>query len=452
MYLDGQGNVTRDSVVGWRAAGVPGTVRGLELAHRKYGSKPWAQLVRPAVRLAANGFPLTYRQAESLRSAAGTLEPFPESKRIFLHNGRPYDMGDRLQQPQLAATLSRIASTRGRDFYEGVTARRLAAEMKRNGGLITLEDLKAYRAVERKPLEGTYKGYGVLTAPPPSAGGIGVLQILGMLEGSGYERAGAGAAATIHYVAEAMRRFYADRSQYLGDPDFARVPVKGLLEPHYIAQRRDTIDPQRATPSETLRPGTPPAYESDQTTHFSVVDAKGNAVSMTYTINDSYGSGVTVPGLGFLLNDEMDDFTSKPGVPNLYGLIQGEANAIAPRKRPLSAMTPTILTKDGKVHLIVGAPGGPRITTGVLQAILNIVDFGMNAQQAIDAPRFHHQWLPDVLRLEDGFSPDTIELLRGRGHKIERIPTVGQVQAILREGRYWQGAHDGRNDGKSAGY
>jgi gamma-glutamyltranspeptidase / glutathione hydrolase len=452
MYLDAKGNVTRDSLVGWRAAGVPGTVRGMALAHTKYGSKPWAQLVAPAIRLAAQGFPVTYREAQSLRDSAELLSKFPESNRIFLRNGRYYEMDQTLRQPQLAFTLRRIAATHGRDFYEGVAAKRLATEMARNNGLITLADLKAYQAVERAPLEGTYKGYGVLTAPPPSAGGLGLLQMLGMLEGSGYEKGGWGAASTIHYVAETMRRFYADRSQFLGDPDFSKIPLKGLLDARYIAQRRATIDPLHATPSDTIKPGSPQPYESEQTTHFSVVDAKGNAVSMTYTINESYGSGVTVPGLGFLLNDEMDDFTSKPGVPNLYGLIQGEPNAIAPHKRPLSAMTPTIVTKDGKPFMVLGAPGGSRITTGVLQVILNVIDFKMNAQQAIDAPRFHHQWAPDALRMEEGFSPDTVALLEARGHKIERIRGVAQIQGILHEDRYWQGAHDGRNNGKAAGY
>jgi gamma-glutamyltranspeptidase / glutathione hydrolase len=452
MYVDGKGNVTRDSVEGWRASGVPGTVRGLELAHRKYGSKPWAQLVAPAVQLAQRGFPLSWRQAQSLLQAARRLEDDPASKRIFLNKGRYFEMHRILRQPALADTLRRIALTRGRDFYEGVTAHRLAAEMKRHGGLITLDDLRQYAAVERVPLKGTYKGHDVITAPPPSGGGVGVLQILGMLEGSGYEKGGAGAASTIHYVAEAMRRFFADRSQYLGDPDFTQLPIAGLLSPRYIAGRRQSIDPDHATPSAQVRPGSPDQHDHDQTTHFNIVDAQGNAVALTYTLNELYGSGVTVPGLGFLLNDEMDDFSSKPGTPNLYGLIQGEANAIAPRKRPLSAMTPTIVVKDNRPFIVVGAPGGPRITTGVLQVILNVIDFKMNAQQALDAPRFHHQWLPDVLRMEEGFSPDTTALLEARGHKIERIPGVGQVQLIVRDERYWQGAHDGRNDGKAAGY
>jgi len=457
MYLDADGHVTRDSLVGWRAAGVPGTVRGLELAHRKYGSKPWAQLVAPAIRLATQGFPLSHGEAETLREHADTLKRFTDSKRIFLRNGRYYQKGQRLRQPELAATLRRIAATQGRDFYEGATARRLAREMESHGGLVTLADLSGYQAVERVPLEGSYKGYGVITSPPPSAGGIGLVQMLAMLEGSGpegsnYAHNGWGAASTIHYIAEVMRRFYADRSEFLGDPDFSQIPVKGLLDPRYIAERRASIDPERATPSESIRPGEPRPYESDQTTHFSIVDAAGNAVSLTYTLNENYGSGVTVPGLGFLLNDEMDDFTSKPGVPNLYGLIQGEPNAIAPRKRPLSAMTPTIITKDGQPFLILGAPGGSRITTGVLQVILNVIDFQMNAQQALDAPRFHHQWLPDMLRVEDGFPPETLAQLEAMGHRLEPIKGVGQVQVILRDAPGWQGAHDARNTGKATGY
>jgi gamma-glutamyltranspeptidase/glutathione hydrolase len=452
MYLDAQGQVTAHSVVGWRAPGVPGTVAGLALAHRKYGKRPWRSLVTPAIGLARNGFPLSFHEVESLRESAETLEKFPESKRIFLNKGRYFELGDRLRQTELAATLERIAATRGKDFYEGITAKRLAKEMERNGGLITLEDLKAYQPVERQPLKGTYNDYEILTAPPPSAGGVGLVQMLGMLEGSGYDQGGWGAASTYHYLAEVMRRFYADRAQYLGDPDFNQLPVSGLLDPQYVAARRATIDPAKATPSQTILAGKPMRDGSANTTHFSVVDAAGNAVSMTFTLNENYGSSVTVPGLGFLLNDEMDDFTSKPGAANLYGLIQSEANAIAPNKRPLSAMTPTIVVRDAKPYLVIGAPGGPRITTGVMQVILNVVDFRMNAQQAIDAPRVHHQWLPDQLRVEGNISPDTIALLKAMGHEINPIYGVAQVQAILSDGKYLQGAVDGRGGGKAAGY
>jgi gamma-glutamyltranspeptidase/glutathione hydrolase len=453
MYLDRSGQPTQDSAEGWRSAGVPGTVRGFELAQSKYGRKKWAELIAPALGLASRGFPVSYALAESLRGARN-LTADPESKRIFLKNGGFYETGEMLAQPELAATLERIAKFGARDFYEGETAQKLAAEMAKHGGLVTLSDLKNYAAVERTPLAGRYRNYTLLTAPPPSSGGIGLLQMLGMLEGSGYEKSGAGSALAIHYTAEVMRRFYADRSRYLGDPDFVKVPVKGLLDPAYIRQRRASIDPDHATPSDRLDPGRPAGAEGSETTHYSIVDAEGNAVALTYTLNNGYGSGVTAPGLGFLLNDEMDDFTVKPGVPNLFGLVGGEANAIQPRKRPLSAMTPTIVLRDGKLFMIFGAPGGPRIVTAVLQVFLNVVDFGMNIQDAVDAPRFHHQWKPDRLYLEPAISPDTVALLRRRGHQIESSPGVvlARVEAILADRGWLQGAADGRWVGKAAGY
>jgi gamma-glutamyltranspeptidase / glutathione hydrolase len=456
MYLDEMGKVTRDSLVGWRAPGVPGTVRGLELAHRKYGKLAWAKVVAPAVRLASQGFPVSYALSQSLRGEMSTklLENFPESKRIFLKGGVYYEPDERLVQPELGKTLARIAALGSKDFYEGVTAKMLAAEMTKNGGLITLEDLKNYQAAERKPLVGKYKGYRVITAPPPSSGGIGILQMMGMLEGSGYEKPGPESAASMHYLAETMRRYYADRSEYLGDPDFVKVPVFGLLQPSYVKRLRETIDRDQATPSEKVRPGRPILGESSETTHLNIVDAAGNAVALTYTLNGGYGNGVTVPGLGFLLNNEMDDFAAKPGVANLFGLIQGEANAIQPGKRPLSSMTPTILTKDGEFFMAVGAPGGSRIITAVLQVILNVLDFGMNVQDAVDAPRIHHQWMPDRLEFERGMSPDTLALLAAKGHKIEvsRPQVLARVDAILRGGGWLQGGSDGRATGKAVAW
>jgi gamma-glutamyltranspeptidase/glutathione hydrolase len=451
MYLGADGKPTRDSVVGWRAAGVPGTVRGLELAHRKWGRKQWAELVTPAVKLAGEGFEVPYWLWRSLRGSK-TLAQFEESRRIFQKGGTYWEFGERLKQPELAATLERIARNGARDFYEGRTARILAEEMKKNGGLITLEDLRRYAPAERKPLIGSYKGHTILTAPPPSSGGAGLLQIAGVLEGSGYEKSGAGSAEAIHFVAEAMRRYYADRSEHMGDPDFFRVPLTGLLEPSYVARLRSSIDRTKATPSDQVRPGKPERGESEETTHFSIVDAEGNAVAMTYTINGSYGNGVTVPGLGFLLNNEMDDFAAKPGTANMFGLVQGEGNAIAPEKRPLSSMTPTIVLKDGKLFMVIGAPGGGRIITGVTQALLNVIDFGMNMQEAIDAPRFHHQWQPDQLQMEKGFSPDTMALLRAKGHTIAPISNVAVVESILIGDGWLQGASDGRGHGKAAGY
>jgi gamma-glutamyltranspeptidase/glutathione hydrolase len=326
--------------------------------------------------------------------------------------------------------------------------------MVAHGGLVTLSDLQHYQAVERTPLTGTYHGLSILTAPLPSSGGIGILQMLGMLEGSGYGKAGPGAAATIHYTAEVMRRFFADRSQYLGDSDFVKVPMKGLLDPAYIRERRASINPDQATPSDQLNPGKPAGREGTETTHYSIIDAAGNAVAVTYTLNNGYGSGVTVPGLGFLLNDEMDDFTVKPNVPNMFGLLQGEANAIEPGKRPLSAMTPTIVVRDGKPFMVLGAPGGPRITTAVLQVLLNVIDFRMNVQDAVDAPRFHHQWRPDKLYLEPGISPDTVALLEDMGHQVDYSPglVLARVNAILSDGGWLQGAADIRWTGKAAGY
>ena len=453
MYLDAEGHATRASIEGWRSSGVPGTVRGFELAHRKYGRAKWEALVAPAIRLASPGFPVTYAFAESLKTSRA-LAQNPESKRIFLKGGMGYQVGQTFAQPELARTLDRIAKLGAADFYEGKTAKLIADAMAQNGGLLTLGDLKQYRAVERRPLTGKYRGYDVITAPPPSAGGIGILQMMGMLEGSGYEKSGAGSAAAIHYVAEVMSRYYADRSQYLGDPDFVKVPLAGLLDSAYIRKRRATIDPNHATPSAQVRPGGPAASESTETTHYNVVDAEGNAVSVTYTLNGGYGNGITVPGAGFLLNNEMDDFAAQPGGANMFGLVQGEANTIQPRKRPLSSMTPTILTRDGKLSMVVGGPGGSRIITAVLQVILNVIDFGMNVQDAVDFPRFHHQWQPDKLYLEPGFSPDTVALLKARGHDVDwgsgRVAAV--VEAIASDQGWLEGSADGRRPGKAAGY
>jgi len=454
MYLDAQGNLTRDSIEGWRSAGVPGSVRGFELASTKYGRRTWAENMAPAIELATKGYTVSYPLAEGLRESR-SLARDAESKRIFQRDGRFFEVGDTLVQPDLARTLQRIAANGANEFYEGETARRLAEEMAKHGGLITLADLNGYKAIERTPLQGAYKGYTVVTAPPSSSGGIALLEMLGILEGTGYEKAGAGSASAIHYEAEAMRRAYADRNEYLGDPDFVKNPISGLLDKAYLAKLRAAIDPERATPSAQVRPGQPAGTEKLETTHFSVVDADGNAVAVTYTLNGGYGNGITVPGLGFLLNNEMDDFASKPGTPNMFGLVQGERNAIAPGKRPLSSMTPTILLKDGKLFMTVGAPGGSRISTAVLQVILNVVDFGMNIQDAIDAPRVHHQWMPDRLSIEHAISPDTVALLKARGYDVDYAPGVvlAQTAAIVSDGGWLQGGSDGRSAaGKAAGY
>jgi gamma-glutamyltranspeptidase / glutathione hydrolase len=455
MYLDASGSATKDSVLGWRAAGVPGSVRGFELALKKYGTKRLSELLQPAIHLASSGFLISYPQMRSFKSNADGLSQFPESKRIFLKGGALYDWNENFQQPELVRTLERIARHGAKDFYEGETAHMLAREMEKNGGLITLDDLREYQAVERKPLEGDYKGYHIITSPPPSSGGIGILQMLGMLDGTGYEKFRAGSATAYHYLAEVMRRYYADRNEYLGDPDFLKNPITAMLDPAYIRARRDSIDPVNATPSEQIRPGLPAgAAEGSDTTHYSIADEQGNVVAVTYTLNNGYGSKVTVPGLGFLLNDEMDDFSAKPGTPNLFGLVQGEANSIAPGRRPLSSMVPTIVLKDGKPFLALGAPGGSMIITAVLQVMLNVMDFGMNVQDAIDFPRIHHQWKPDTLGIERGVSPDTIVLLKKAGYSIEESKpiVIARVEAILLSDGWLQGGHDERGTGKASGY
>jgi gamma-glutamyltranspeptidase/glutathione hydrolase len=454
MYLDADRNPTNESVVGWRSAGVPGTVRGFELAHKKYGRKSWADLVSPAVALADKGFPVSRWQMNSWRRAAPLLSQFPESQRIFLKGGAFYGWQETFRQPELARALERIGRLGARDFYEGETAHLLANAMAKNGGLITLADLHDYKAVERAPLEGDYKGYRIITSPPPSSGGLGLLQMLAMLNTTGYEKYGAGSAEAYHYMAEVMRRFYADRSQDLGDPDFVKNPISALLAPSYMQARRATIDPEHATPSDSVKPGLPAEHEGTNTTHYSIVDEEGNAVAVTYTLNDAYGSGVTVPGAGFLLNDEMDDFAAKPGTPNMFELVQGEANAIAPGKRPLSSMVPTIIVKDGKPFLILGAPGGPVIITAVLQVILNVIDFGMNVQDAVDFPRVHQQWKPDRLDVEKGISPDTIALLQRMGYAVQvgNPQVTARVEAIEISDAWVQGGHDGRGPGKAEGY
>jgi len=447
MYIDESGKATEDSLIGYRASGVPGAVRGLEYAWRKYGKKQWADLVAPAVALAGKGFELSYGQAQGLKNAARGLSKFPESNRIFLRDGKYYEPGEVFKQPELARTLERIEKNGANDFYEGETAQLLAKDMKEHGGLITLDDLKNYKAIERQPLTGSYRGYTIVTAPPPSSGGVGILQMLGVLESTGYEKGGAGSASSVHYMAEAMRRYFADRAQHLGDADFVKVPLTGLLDPKYIASLRASIDPEHATPSTDIHAGRF-AGESYETTHYTIADADGNIACVTYTLNGGYGSRVTPTGLGFLLNNEMDDFAPKPGEPNKYGLVQGEANAIQPGKTPLSSMTPTFVLREGKPYLALGSPGGPTIINSVLEVLVNVIDFGMGAQDAVNWPRFHHQWLPDELRMEVGFSPDTVALLEKRGHKVKRVSdegrpyTQGEVAAV----RFWNGWLEGAPD------
>ncbi|MFN2455004.1 MAG: gamma-glutamyltransferase [Pyrinomonadaceae bacterium] len=462
IYLDRKGDLIKgegSSTVGYRAAGVPGTVRGMELALKKYGSGKltWAQLIEPARRLAADGFTLRNSLARGLRGDRELLGKYEDSRRIFLNNGKFYGEGDTLRQPELASTLARLQRGGAREFYEGETARLIAADMKRHNGLMTLEDLKNYVAKERVPLRGSYRGYEIISMPPPSSGGAVLLEMLNILEGYDLAKMNPFSSEKDHLVIEAMRRAFADRAEYMGDTDFVKVPVSGLIDKAYAANLRAGINAEHASTSAEVRAGKPTGYESEETTHFTIVDAQGNAVSNTYTLNGGFGSGVTAKGTGVLLNNEMDDFAAKPGVPNAYGLIQGERNAVAPHKRPLSAMTPTfVMRKDGTLWFAVGSPGGPTIINTVLQVISNIVDYNMNIQQAIDAPRIHHQWLPDEIVYEPyGLSGDTVRALQSRGHKLtERPRNMGDAHGIMIEEKTGVrlGASDSRNDGAPAGY
>lgn len=457
MYLDERGRVIPEaSTIGYRAVGVPGTVAGMALALKTFGTLAWEDLVRPAEKLAREGFPVDDRLIRSLRAYRSVLSRFPDSRRIFLHNGRGYREGDLLRQPELAATLRRLMEYGPDEFYRGETARLIAEDMARNGGLITLDDLKSYRAIERRPLRTTYRGYEIITVPPPSSGGVALIEMLHMLEPYDLAALGHNSADYVHLLVEVMRRAFADRAAFLGDPDFSPLPVAGLISRAYADERRKTIDMMRATPSTEIGHGDPLPYESEQTTHYTIVDAAGNVVSNTYTLNSGFGSGVVAHGTGILLNNEMDDFTSKPGVPNQFGLIQSEANSIAPRKRPLSAMTPTIVLKDGRPYFAVGSPGGPTIINTVLQVILNIIDFHMNIQQAIDMPRVHHQWLPDRIVYEPfGLSRDTIEALKRRGHTFAHRPRyMGDAQGVMIDPQTGMrlGASDGRRGGQAVGF
>ena len=462
VYLEKNGNVIEGEggpLEGYRAAGVPGTVRGMELALKKYGSGKltWAQLIEPARRLAANGFTVTNSLARGLRGNREYLSKYPETKRIYLNSGKFYDEGDLFVQSDLAATFLRLQQRGPNEFYEGQTAQLIAADMRRHNGLMTLDDLRGYVARERQPLRGNYRGYEVVSMPPPSSGGAVLIEMLNILEGYDLKKMDWASSDRYHLMTEAIRRAFADRAEYMGDADFVKVPLAGLVDKKYAAKLRQTINPQRASSSEQVKAGKPLGYESEETTHFTVVDAEGNAVANTYTLNNSYGSAAVAKGTGLLLNDEMDDFAAKPGTPNLYGLIQGERNAVAPRKRPLSAMTPTlVLRKDGSLWFTVGSPGGPTIINTVLCVITNVIDYDMNIQQAIDAPRIHHQWLPDELVFEPyGLSGDTQNALTARGHKLAKPRYLGDAEGIMIEEKTGMrlGATDPRrSDGLAVGY
>lgn len=467
MYLDAQGNVIANaSVVGYKAIAVPGSVAGLAYAQKKWGKLALAQVMAPAIRLAQSGFPLSYLGAEALRDPK--LTNYPESKRIFQSNperhGDFYQQGDILRQPELARTLQQIAKDPA-SFYTGSMARELVAAMQAGGGLITATDLARYQVKERSVVRGSYRGYEIISSPPPSSGGIVLLEALNILEAVPLSGMGNRSAESMHWVAEAFRRAYLDRAEFLGDPDFVSVPVAQLLDKKYAAAWRESISDAHATPSAGLkrpsgfgeldREASMPRRESANTTHYSVVDKDGNAVAVTTTLNDSFGSRVTAKGLGFLLNDEMDDFSAKPGAPNLYGLVQGPANAIAAGKRPLSSLAPTIVLKDGKLFMVLGSPGGSKIITTVANILMGVVDFGMNIQEAVNAPRFHHQWEPDSIMLEnEGFSPDTIQLLQSRGHKLTYGTAWSDGECIMIDPKTGEllGASDPRHDGKAVGY
>lgn len=454
MFLDRDGNADNAlSRYSHLAAGVPGTVAGLGLALEQYGTISLKEAMAPAIRLAEEGFLVTPRFSDGLKDKEKMLKKWDSTSGIFYKpDGSFYEPGELFRQKELAATLRRIADGGIKEFYEGKTAELLVKEMARHGGLITMEDMKNYTPTIREPVHGSYRGYDIYSMSPPSSGGVHVVQILNILEGYPIGEYGHNSAKTIHLMAEAMKRAYADRSYYLGDDDFVKVPLKGLISKEYAARIRSEINMARATASSTISQGTPQDYESNETTHFSIVDKFGNAVSNTYTINFSYGSGIVVKGAGFLLNNEMDDFSAKPGVPNAYGLRGGEANRIEPGKRMLSSMSPTIVKDGDKNFLVTGSPGGSRIITTTLQVIMNVIDHGLNIQSAVAAPRVHHQWLPDELRIEEGISVDTLRILEQKGHKVQQKAAMGAIQSIMvRDGVMYGGADPRRSTSLAAG-
>lgn len=454
MFLNEKGDAdSNKSRYSHIAAGVPGTVAGLALALEQYGTISLKEAMAPAIKLAEEGFIVTPRFSSGVKDKEDRLKKWKSSAQIFYKaDGGYYEPGDLFVQKDLAATLKRIADLGAGEFYTGKTAELLVAEMAKHGGLISMDDMKNYSPVMRKPVHGNYRGHDIYSMSPPSSGGAHVIQILNILEGYPIAQYGHNSSVTIHLMAEAMKRAYADRSMYLGDEDFVKVPLKGITSKEYAASIREEIDPYKAMPSKMVMPGKPLPYESNETTHFSIVDKFGNAVSNTYTINFSYGSGIVVEGAGFLLNNEMDDFSAKPGVPNAYGLIGGDANKVEPNKRMLSSMSPTIVKKDGKNFLVTGSPGGSRIITTTLQVIMNVIDHGLNIQSAVAAPRIHHQWLPDEIRIEEGLSQDTIDGLKQKGHDVQQKSSMGAIQSIMiSDGVMYGGADPRRSTALAAG-
>lgn len=447
MYLDADGNaVSRASRFTYQSAGVPGTVAGMHHALTQYGSMKWADLLKPAIRVADRGMRVSTDLAEALRLRKDSLQRDPATRKAYYKkNGEPYKAGEILRQPDLAWSLKQIARHGPDAFYRGAVAQKIVKAMQDNDGLITAQDLADYRVTEREPVEGTYRGLKIVSMPPPSSGGVLIVQMLNVLEHFDMAGAGFGSAQAIHWMTEAMRTAYADRSQHLGDPDYYSAPYEWLMDKAYAKRIADAISSDQSRNSADVAPATAPLVESPDTTHFGVMDRDGNAVVNTYTLNFSYGSGITVPGTGILLNNEMDDFSSKPGTPNGYGLLGDEANSIQPGKRPLSSMTPTLVFRDGKPWIATGSPGGSRIITTVLQVMVNLIDFDMSVSDAVAAPRFHHQWMPDRLFMEPGFSPDTVSVLESMGHDVNvRRGTMGSAQTIVFEDGLIKGAADPR--------
>lgn len=454
MFLDTQGNAdTKKSRDSGLAVGVPGTVAGLELAFRTYGSGKvnWSDVLAPAIALAKQGIVVEEDLADSLPQAQKRLSQYPSSAKLFLKPDlTPLSQGERLIQSDLAHTLELIAAQGSAGFYRGEVAQKLTKAVSAAGGGMTADDLASYQPIIRKPVTGTYQGLQIASMPPPSSGGVHVIQILNMLEALNLPQSAAPDADRLHLFTEAMKIAYADRSEYLGDPDFVKVPVAALTSKRYAQARTKDIDPAKARPAREIKPGQLPPYESDQTTHYSIIDSEGNAVANTYTLNFSYGLGLVAEGTGVMLNNELDDFAAKAGVPNAFGLVGGEANAPGPRKRPLSSMSPTILLDQGRVVLVTGSPGGSRIISTVLNVVTNIVDHKMGVMEAVSAPRLHHQWLPDELRIERGFSPDTLKLLEAKGHKLVVGAASGSAHTILVTSRGLEGAADQRQRGTLA--